>query len=105
MQAVDLLGQNQLTPQEPRMAPSADAPLYRELAQTLRGRIVSGELAPGDLLPTELKLAEDHKVSRNTVRLALNALTSEGLVSAGRGRGGRRVRDGRRITFHGSKSE
>lgn len=87
------------------MAPSPDAPLYQELAQTLRERIVSGDLAPGDLLPTELKLAEDNKVSRNTVRLALNSLTAEGLVTAGRGRGGRRVRDGRRLIFHGSKSE
>lgn len=82
-----------------------EAPLYRELAQTLRARIVSGELPAGALLPTEFELAKEHRVSRSTVRLALKLLNNEGLISAGRGRSGRRVRDGRRLTFHGSISE
>lgn len=86
-------------------ADSPDTPLYRELAQTLRAKIVSGELPAGALLPTEYQLAEEHRVSRSTVRLALKLLNNEGLISAGRGRSGRRVRDGRRLTFHGSVSE
>lgn len=93
--------------QEMTMPPpdSPDTPLYRELAQTLRAKIVSGELPAGALLPTEFQLADEHKVSRSTVRLALKLLNNEGLISAGRGRSGRRVRDGRRLTFHGSVSE
>jgi GntR family transcriptional regulator len=80
-------------------------PLYRELAAELRKLITSGNLQAGDLVPPEMELAERHKVSRNTVRQALALLASEGLITAGRGRGGRRVRDRRRLTFHGSRSE
>lgn len=86
-------------------AEGKEAPLYRELAQTLRNRIVSGDLPAGALLPTEFELAAEHRVSRSTVRLALKLLNNEGLVSAGRGRSGRRVRDGRRLAFRGSVSE
>lgn len=89
------------------MTPShgQETPLYRELAQVLRVKIVSGELAASALLPTEFELAREHKVSRSTVRLALNLLSSEGLISAGRSRSGRRVRDNQRLTTYGSKSE
>jgi GntR family transcriptional regulator len=80
-------------------------PLYVELAQELREKIVSKELKPGDPLPTELELSERNQVSRSTVRLAYNQLVSEGLVSAGQGRSGRRVRDNSPIAFYASRSE
>ena len=85
--------------------PPTQEPLYQELAQELRAQIVNGDLPAGALLPTELHLAKKHKISRNTVRLALKVLTNEGLITAGRGRNGRRVRDGKRLVFHGSVSE
>lgn len=107
MQPIDLLEQIHSSPQETGMPPpnDQDSPLYRELAQTLRAKIVSGELPAGALLPTEFALADEHRVSRSTVRLALKLLNNEGLITAGRGRSGRRVRDGRRLTFKGSVSE
>lgn len=82
-----------------------DTPLYRELAAALREAITSGELEAGSAMPTEEKLAEQHGVSRNTVRLALGQLQAEGLITTGRGRGGRRVQRREVLEFYGSRSE
>jgi DNA-binding GntR family transcriptional regulator len=49
------------------------------LAGAIRGRIFDGELAPGDRLP-ERELTERYGVARHSVRAALRALASEGLV-------------------------
>ncbi len=69
-----------LNPADPR-------PLYQQLAALLRGQIHRGDLAPGDRVPTEGELAETYSTSRNTVRLALNALRVEGLIDSHQGRG------------------
>jgi len=55
------------------------------LAAQLRQKIVRGELREGDRLPTESRLIEQYKVSRATVREAIVLLSSEGLISVGRG--------------------
>ncbi|TDD95300.1 GntR family transcriptional regulator [Actinomadura rubrisoli] len=87
------------------MAPSrGQTPRYRELAMELRAAIIGGELAPGALVPPESELAERYEVSRNTVRDALSVLVNEGLITAGRGRCGRRVRDRLQFAVHGSRS-
>lgn len=62
-------------------------PLYRQVADELRGQIQRQELTPGGQLPTEARLMDDYGVSRNTIRLALGLLRSEGLVVTGQGRG------------------
>jgi GntR family transcriptional regulator len=64
-----------------------------EIAAQLRERIRTGELAPGDRLPTMDALAEGHGVSRQTARQALNQLKSEGLVEYRGGRAGTVVRE------------
>jgi DNA-binding GntR family transcriptional regulator len=56
--------------------------------QRLREAITSGEFAPGQRL-VESELSEDYRVTRNSVRLALDALTSEGLVARVPNRGAR----------------
>lgn len=66
---------------------SADRAVFRQLADLLRRRIESGDLAPGDPLPSELRLADDYKLSRTTVRQAIGQLRSEGLVTVDRPRG------------------
>jgi DNA-binding FadR family transcriptional regulator len=58
---------------------------YADLADLLRGKILSGELAPGERLPTEPELSELHGVSRSTVREALRVLSSQNLVETARG--------------------
>jgi GntR family transcriptional regulator len=62
-------------------------PLYRQVADDLRGQIQRQELTPGGQLPTEAKLMDEYGVSRNTIRLALGLLRTEGLVITGQGRG------------------
>lgn len=47
----------------------------------LKDAILSGRMEPGEKLPGELKLAERHRVSRVTVRRALQALREAGLVA------------------------
>lgn len=66
---------------------SSPVPLYYQLKELLRDRILSGELKPGDMLPTEEQLQETYDVSRTTVRLALKELEFEGLITRFRGRG------------------
>jgi DNA-binding FadR family transcriptional regulator len=60
--------------------PSADRAVFRQLADLLRDRIMSGDLAPGASLPSELRLAQEYELSRTTVRQAIALLRSEGLV-------------------------
>jgi GntR family transcriptional regulator len=66
--------------------------LWEVIYHYLRGRIDSGELSPGDSIPTELDLAAAHKVSRHTVRHALQRLQQDGVITEGQGRRGRTVR-------------
>lgn len=58
----------------------------------LRDKILSGEFAAGQLLPSERTLVEEYGSSRGSVREAIRALESEGLIEVNRGRfGGSRV--------------
>ncbi|MPZ92417.1 MAG: FCD domain-containing protein [Actinobacteria bacterium] len=50
--------------------------------------IISGELRPGDRLPSEVEQARGFKVGRSTVREALRSLVEMGLLSTAQGRGG-----------------
>lgn len=87
------------------MDAGADArALYERVADDLRRAIDRGELPPGSTLPPEQELAERYGVSRQTVRQALQQLTSEGLLASGRGRG-RIVRDSTRLVWHLSHFE
>lgn len=51
-----------------------------QIAQTLRGRIVRGELRDGDHLPVEAEMLAQFGVSRPTLRAALRILQSESLI-------------------------
>ncbi len=60
---------------------------YQTIADALRLRIVAGEIAAGRLLPSEADLSSEHRVSRVTVRKALEALREEGLIDSRQGFG------------------
>jgi GntR family transcriptional repressor for pyruvate dehydrogenase complex len=60
-------------------------PAYQTLADDLRRQITSGELSPGDRLPTEPELCARSGVSRSTVREALRLLASQHLIVTTRG--------------------
>ena len=61
--------------------------LSDRLAIQLGMQIESGDLAPGDRLPTEHQLAAAHGVSRTVVREAMHQLTSRALVVSRQGSG------------------
>ncbi len=50
------------------------------VARVLRERIASGELQPGQRLPTTSQLAEELHCSRGSVVAGIRTLVSEGLV-------------------------
>jgi GntR family transcriptional repressor for pyruvate dehydrogenase complex len=60
-------------------------PAYQVLADDLRSQITSGQLRPGDRLPTEPELCARSGVSRSTVREALRLLASQHLIVTTRG--------------------
>ena len=62
-------------------------PLYRQLADDLRARILAGEFPVPDAMPTEAQLSQRYRASRITVRHALALLDQEGLVHREQGRG------------------
>lgn len=62
-------------------------PKYEQIAADLRGRIVRGDLNPGDPIPSERDLTDRWSVSRATVVKALEVLRHEGLIDTRQGTG------------------
>lgn len=70
---------------EPRPT-AVEAPVHLRIADSLRMQIESGDLAPGDSLPTLAKICETWRCSTNSARGAIALLKSQGLISSGRGK-------------------
>jgi DNA-binding FadR family transcriptional regulator len=66
-------------------AREAGSHAYRRVAESIRIRILRGELKPGDRLPNENELARDEGVGRTTVREALRLLAAARLIETRRG--------------------
>ena len=62
-------------------------PLYQRVHDAVMARIVSGDLAPGVMLPSEFDLAAQYSVSQGTARKALSKLEQSGLVERHQGKG------------------
>jgi GntR family transcriptional regulator len=62
-------------------------PAYRRIQGTIRQRIESGNLRPGDVVPSERDLARTHQVSLMTARHALASMERDGIVERRRGVG------------------
>ena len=65
----------------------SDIPLYSQLVSIVKRNISAGTLSTGDLLPSEAEFCKTFQISRSTVRQAIGALESEGLVVRKQGRG------------------
>lgn len=63
------------------------SPQFRQVADTLRRRIQTGEYRPGDTIPTAAQLEKSFAVSNITIRRALAILSAEKLIESQRGRG------------------
>lgn len=61
-------------------------PLRDQLAAHIRQAITTGDLHPGDTIPSEPKIAELTGINRSTVRFALSLLADEGLIRRGHGK-------------------
>lgn len=61
--------------------------LYLTIYEQLRDRIQSGQMLPGDRLPSEEELSQAYSVSRITVKKALERLREDGLIHRVQGRG------------------
>jgi len=55
-------------------------PLYFQLEQIIKSKIITGEYIPGEQIPTEKDLCETYKVSNITARQAILNLVKEGLL-------------------------
>jgi GntR family transcriptional regulator len=62
-------------------------PAYRRIQRTIRRRIETGHLRPGDTVDSERELARTHRVSLMTARHALADLAREGVVERRHGAG------------------
>ena len=66
---------------------SGPLPLYYQVARRIEGAIESGMLPAGAKIENEVKLAEDLRLSRPTIRRAIQELVDHGLVVRRRGIG------------------
>jgi len=62
-------------------------PYYHQIKEALKASIASGELKPGDMLPSELGLSEQLEISRLVVHRAYRELVTEGLLIRKRAKG------------------
>ena len=70
-----------------QISPQSKSPLYQQLYQLLRNKILGEHWHPDEMLPSEAELMEQYQVSRATVRQALDELASDGLIYRKQGRG------------------
>jgi GntR family transcriptional regulator len=70
-----------------RPAETSPQPLYYQIREALRARIVDGIYAPLGKLPSESEIMQASGVSRITVRQALRDLQKEGLIFTIQGKG------------------
>src|SRR5690554_4139090 len=70
------------------LKPLKRAPLlYQSVQEAIQNYINENDLKPGDPLPAESELARQLQVSRNSVREAVKALESIGILETRRGSG------------------
>ncbi|ASU83750.1 FadR family transcriptional regulator [Nocardiopsis gilva YIM 90087] len=74
-------------PVTPTESADRSVPVTQRAIERIKERIADGTLKPGDRLPTERELASDLGVSRSSMREAIRALTTLGVLEARHGAG------------------
>jgi GntR family transcriptional regulator len=62
-------------------------PVYREIISDIRTAIETGQLKPGDRLPTIAQFCEQYRVSPTPVKFAMRVLEEAGLIETWQGKG------------------
>jgi len=62
-------------------------PIYFQLKEIIRKKIINKKIKPGENIPSESQLCRRYLISRMTVRHAIGDLVKEGLLYAERGKG------------------
>ncbi len=82
-------------------------PLYIQIAQWLEDKIVTGQLAADEQIPSTTELSQTLRINPATIRKGVNILVDKGLVYKKRGMGmyvaenaNQNVRDDRRVKFY-----
>ncbi len=74
------------------MSDNRKAPIYVQLAETMKGRIMRDEYRAGELLPPAWEIETEFGVSAITVRKAMHILAQEGYINPKQGVGTRVTR-------------
>jgi len=72
---------------KPRLKRAPGKPLYAQVEEIIRRRLIDNYWKPGEALPSEFDLARELSVSQGTVRKALNDMVAENLLERRQGRG------------------
>ncbi len=65
----------------------SDIPITNQIVEQIQHQLATGQLRPGDQLPTVRSLALDLRVNFNTVARAYRILDEAGIISTQQGRG------------------
>lgn len=69
------------------IAPSSPEPIYRQIAEQIRRMAASGQLPPGQVLPSVREVAAVHAINPMTVSRAYSQLEADGVLERLRGKG------------------
>ncbi|SFU36814.1 GntR family transcriptional regulator [Pseudoduganella namucuonensis] len=69
------------------IAPTSPIPIYKQIVEQVRRMVASGQLKPGDDLPSVRAVALHHAINPMTVSKAYSMLETEGLLTRRRGVG------------------
>lgn len=62
-------------------------PIYTQISNELKNRVISGQIRPGDKLPSVREIAEEFSVNPNTVQRVFMELEKDGFTYSERGVG------------------
>lgn len=65
----------------------SDLPIYEQIAESFKEKILSGELSGGELLPSIRSLAKDLRISVITTKRAYEELEKDGFIETIPGKG------------------
>ena len=71
----------------PEIPDRSRQPKYRRIAEAIISAIRSGELRPGQVIPSEKDIQDSTGTGRNTARQAIAWLRDQGWIDTGAGRG------------------